>query len=70
MSDVEDLKNIRAGIFDFEIGEEKFIEHRRFLLKENENIAPVDAETAEKILTFVPENSPFYQLKTAERENR
>ncbi|CAN5839763.1 hypothetical protein BH20ACI4_BH20ACI4_21400 [soil metagenome] len=65
MSDVENLKNIRAGIFDFEIGEEKFIEHRRFLLNESENIAPIDTKTAENILSFAPENIPFYQLKTA-----
>ena len=65
MSDIENLKNIRAGIFDFEIAEDKFIERRNFLLKENEHLAPIDAKTAENILQFAPENSPFYQLKTA-----
>lgn len=65
MSEVEDLKNIRAGVFDFEIAEDKFIEHRKFLLKESENIAPIDAETARNILSFAPENMPFYHLKMA-----
>lgn len=65
MSDVENLKNIRAGIFDFEIQKEKFIEHRLLLINKSENILPVDALAAENILPFAPENIPFYRLKTA-----
>ncbi|HEX9961656.1 MAG TPA: hypothetical protein VGB00_12020, partial [Pyrinomonadaceae bacterium] len=37
MSDVESLKNIRAGIFDFSIEEGKLIERRKFLLNQAPN---------------------------------
>jgi hypothetical protein len=65
MSDAKDLKNIRAGIFDFEIGDGKLIEHRKFLLSETPNISSISSAQAEQALSLVPENVPFYQLKTA-----
>lgn len=69
MSDVKDLKNIRAGIFDFEIGEKSLIERRKFLLAENINSAPIENSQSEKMLAFVPENAPFYRLRKANPKN-
>lgn len=68
MSGVEDLKNIRAGIFDFEIQENKFIEHRSFLLDESENIASVDPVSAAKLSGFLPEKIPFYRLQKTDSQ--
>lgn len=68
MSNAADLKNIRAGIFDFEIQEEKLIERRKFLLDENVSFSPILSSQAEKVLAFLPENIPFYQLRKANQK--
>lgn len=65
MSDVKDLKNIRAGMFDFEIGTRKFIERRKFLLDEAVEIAPIENAETEKLQAFLPEGIPFYRLQSA-----
>lgn len=66
MSEVEDLKNIRAGIFDFEMQEGKLIERRKFLLNETVNIARVKPSQANEMLSLLPERVPFYRLQTAD----
>ncbi|HQU83017.1 MAG TPA: hypothetical protein PKY59_07835 [Pyrinomonadaceae bacterium] len=68
MSDLEKLKNIRAGIFDFEISEDRFIEKRQFLLEKSVDSAPVNLRQAENLYAFLPENIPFYDLRKAENE--
>ena len=66
MSDAEDLQNIRAGIFDFEIQAEKLVEQRRFLLNQNVNISPISASQIEKLSAFLPADIPFYRLQKAD----
>lgn len=65
MSDVENLKNIRAGIFDFEMTEEKLIERRRFLLNQAIASSPVTTAQTAEMIAFLPENIPFYRLQSA-----
>lgn len=65
MPEAENLKNIRAGIFNFSIEEAKFVEQRKFLLKEKTDSAPVDAALAAETLSFLPEHIPFYRLQKA-----
>lgn len=65
MSDVADLKNLRAGIFDFELAAEKIVERRRFLLEEPIQSMPVRHSAANELLAFVPPNAPFYRLQSA-----
>ena len=65
MSDVENLDNIRAGMFDFEIQADKFIERRKFLLdKPAENLPDINS-AAEEMTAFLPADVPFYRLQTA-----
>lgn len=64
MSKAEDLKNLRAGVFDLEMREGKFVEHRRFLLDENAAVAPLENVRARELLSFLPEDVPFYRLRT------
>jgi len=68
MSDVENLKNIRAGIFDFSMEAGKLVERRKFLLNQTANVAAVEAAKAEKMLALLPENIPFYRLQTAKNQ--
>lgn len=68
MSDGGNLKNLRAGIFDFEMRQGKLIEHRRFLLDETADILPVENWRAAELLSFLPEKIPFYRLQSANSE--
>lgn len=63
MSEADDLKNIRAGIFDFSIEEGNIVERRKFLLKEKVDSAPIDRARVNETLSLVPENIPFYRLQ-------
>lgn len=65
MSEVKDLKNIRAGIFDFEMREGKLIERRKFLLNETVNVSQIKSSQANETLSFLPEDAPFYRLQSA-----
>lgn len=69
MSDVKDLKNIRAGIFDLEIQAEKIIEKRKFLLNEFRRTLPINLKQAETLLSVLPENIPFFNLRIAEKDS-
>ncbi len=68
MSDVKDLKNMRAGIFDFEMQDGKFIERRKFLLDEAARVSPLDDAQTAPMLSFVPPDTPFYRLRSASAE--
>ncbi len=68
MADAEHLKNIRAGIFDFAIEDNKTIERRRFLPTTKTNSASVLPARANETLAFLPENIPFYQMRKANAE--
>lgn len=69
MSGAKDLKNIRAGMFDFEIGEKELTERRKFILAENINSSTIENSLSQKLLAFVPENIPFYRLQKANQNN-
>ena len=68
MSDVNDLKNLRAGMFDFEMQEGKLIERRRFLLNKAIESAPLENSDVEKMLTFLPPDMPYYRLQAGNPE--
>lgn len=68
MSDASDLKNIRAGIFVFEIAENKIVERRRFLLDKITESSPVSKEQIVELKTVLPENVPFFRLESIEPE--
>jgi hypothetical protein len=63
MSDAENLKNIRAGIFDFEMQEGKFVERRKFLLDKPVESASISPAETGKMLSCLPADIPFYSLQ-------
>ncbi len=65
MSDVKNLKNMRAGIFDFEVQDGRIIEKRKFLLDKTVEISPINNADAAKMLTFLPSDIPFYRMQSA-----
>jgi hypothetical protein len=69
MSKVEDLQNIRAGIFDLELSENGLTEHREFLLKQPQTESKISSVEANELLAKVPENVPFYRLQKASEKN-
>lgn len=75
MRNIEDLKTIRAGIFDFEVQPEKLIERREFLLNEknalqnsnaNSKISPRQIAQLQKL---IPKDVPFYKLQAIENKS-
>jgi hypothetical protein len=69
MGKVEDLQNIRAGIFDLEFTEAGVIERREFLLKDPQNVDQISAIEAGKLLAHVPEDVPYYRLQKVDERN-
>ena len=65
MSDVKDLTSIRAGVFDFEMRDDKYIEQRRFLLDKNVESSLISNRQARELTAYLPENIPFYRLRRA-----
>lgn len=68
MPDAENLKNIRAGIFDFSMEEGKLVERRKFLLNQAASLSSVETAKAETMLAMLPENIPFYRLQAANNQ--
>ncbi|HEY0427065.1 MAG TPA: hypothetical protein VGC76_04585 [Pyrinomonadaceae bacterium] len=65
MADAENLKNIRAGVFDFEMQDEKFVERRKFLLDQKIDSAPVTPKETAEMISRLPADIPFYSLQSA-----
>ncbi|MGI8670183.1 MAG: hypothetical protein ACR2J3_10125 [Aridibacter sp.] len=68
MSEMDDLKNIRAGIFELSFDKIKAVERRRFLLKETQNPAQIQTSELNQIKTFVSADIPFYHMQTGDAE--
>ncbi len=66
MSDVDDLKSIRAGMFDLEMQAGKWIERREFLLngKAVDTSAVLSKQMLQTIEKIVPADVPFVQLRS------
>ncbi len=68
MSNVEDLQNIRAGIFDVSLDENGLTEKREFLLKKPQHSVRISPNDTKDLLSKVPENVPFYRLQKIEEK--
>ncbi|MEK7723409.1 MAG: hypothetical protein AAB336_03605 [Acidobacteriota bacterium] len=68
MSDVEDLQNIQAGIFDISLGETGLTEKREFLLKESQNLGQISNAEAQDLTRNIPENVPYFHLQKVEEK--
>ncbi|MEP6902842.1 MAG: hypothetical protein ABJA66_13905 [Actinomycetota bacterium] len=69
MSDVSSLKNLRAGMFDFEINGEKLVEKRVFLSDKNKQSTKISPEIANRLLELVPSETAFYIIQPSENNN-
>ena len=69
MSGSEELKNLRAGMFDFDIKADKLVEKRIFLTNSEKPAADIKPEIANRLNKLIPENVPFYRLQTAGNTN-
>lgn len=63
MSNVSDLKNIRAGMFDLEMKEDKWIEHREFLTSKQKTSDTISQNEIERLKAMMPADIPFLKLK-------
>lgn len=69
MSDAENLKNLRAGMFDFEMQDNKLIERRVFLTTKNNFSGKIKAETANRLGKLIPEKIPFYEIEFSSKND-
>ena len=61
---LENLKKIRAGIFDFEMQENKLIERRKFLLNNKSAETPkISAVEINNLQKFIPEDVPHFKFQ-------
>lgn len=64
MSGVDQLKTIRAGMFDLEIRDERWIERREFLATKQKEHAAISSQEIEQLRAMIPTDVPFLKLKT------
>lgn len=66
MSDIADLKNMRAGMFDLEMQQGQWIERREFLLQNNIAAgAALPNQALLRIEQIIPDEVPFVQFRAA-----
>ncbi len=65
MSDVNKLKNIRAGVFGVSLEENKIVERRKFLLEKETNTTKLNPAETRDMLSLVPADVAFYRVRTA-----
>jgi len=65
MPNTNELKNIRAGIFDISLEEKKIVERRKFLLEKEVKTVKLNPAETQKMLSLVPPNVSFYRLQAA-----
>jgi hypothetical protein len=65
MRNAEDLKNIRAGIFDLELQNNRWVERREFLLdgRAPNPGAAVSKQSLQQIERIIPAGAPFAQVR-------
>ena len=70
MQNVDQLKGIRAGMFDLEQQKERWIERREFLTtgKDHTLSAPIPSTELKRLYSMVPEDSPFVRLRALARD--
>jgi hypothetical protein len=66
MQNAADLKNIRAGMFDLEMQNNRWVERRDFLLsgKAGKAIAPISKQSLRQIEGLLPAGAPFAQIRS------
>lgn len=69
MSSIEDLQNIRAGIFDLNLSENSLTERREILLKQPLNSGEISNSEAQDLIAKVPETVPFYRLQKVDEKS-
>lgn len=66
LPNVEQLKTIRAGIFDVELQAGRLLEHRDFLLsgQEGKSGDKISTRDAERISALMPPDAPYFKMET------
>jgi len=70
MQNVEQLKTIRAGMFDLELQAGQILEHRDFLLsgQEPKRSDKISVRDAEKISALMPRDAPYLKMETVNND--
>ena len=70
LHDVDQLKGIRAGMFDLEQQAGRWIERREFLTtsKDHTTAAPIPGAELKRLYSMIPEDSPFVRVRSLGRQ--
>lgn len=71
MNNLEELKSIRAGIFDFELQENKLIEHRLFLNSKDvqKRTSNISVDKINSLRNLIPKEVPFYKVESVNKKD-
>ncbi len=69
MNNFEELKEIRAGMFGFELRENQIIERRIFLKNSEKNPATISAENIASVRKIIPADVPFYKIESVKKDS-
>ncbi|MEW6736676.1 MAG: hypothetical protein AB1489_35635 [Acidobacteriota bacterium] len=69
MKNVDQLKHIRAGIFDFEMGDSKWMERRTFLAAGTQKQSSISQPDAVRIAALLPSELPYFRLHTLDSDD-
>ena len=72
MENVDELKGIRAGMFDLEQQEGKWIERREFLTMGTSITAstPISTNELRRLYSLVPEDAPFVRIRALQNQSK
>lgn len=65
MGDVADLKNYHAGMFDFSIEDDRFVEDRQFIVNDGIATRNISAKQFRTALRHLPEDVPYSRFRAA-----
>lgn len=70
MKNIEDLKDIRAAVFDIQLQEKEWREERYFLTKSTIAINQISALEAQHINQLVPNTLPYFKVEPVSSSNK
>ncbi len=69
MSETESLKKLHAGMFDFELRDNKLVERRVFLTTVNQSTGKINNEIARRLGGLIPQNVAFVSFETFKKDD-
>ncbi|MFY9223183.1 MAG: hypothetical protein WAQ98_10955 [Blastocatellia bacterium] len=70
MKNLDELKNIKAAIFDIELKDKEWREERYFLTKTDITAKQIPSLEVKRISQFIPDDLPYLKIEAVDQENK